>query len=67
MNKKLYFECLEGYATDENLVVAKGDILRFLEGEEGMLYFEGVEGWCEGTEINFTPKVVAKHFKTTHP
>lgn len=63
---KLYFECIEGYATDENLVVAQGDILQFLESEEGMLYFIGIAGWCKGIEINFTPKIIAKHFKSTH-
>lgn len=62
-NTKLYFKCIEGYATDENLVVAQGDILQFIESEEGMLYFKGTAGWCKGIEINFIPKIVAKHFK----
>lgn len=56
-------ECIKGYATDENLVLLQGDMVKVVDVEEGMVYLEGILGWCSGTELNFTPKIISEHFK----
>jgi hypothetical protein len=56
-------ECIKGYATNENLVFMEGDTVRVVDVEEGMIYLEGIFGWCSGTEMNFAPEVITTHFK----
>jgi hypothetical protein len=61
MNKSLI--AIKGYATEENVVFLQGDMVEVTSfGEEGMVYLLGVSGWCNGTEMNFIPKVVAECF-----
>lgn len=57
------FECIKGYATEENIVVMKGDIVKFIEAEEGIVYLEGIAGWCKETELSISPKIIVEHFK----
>lgn len=60
MNIKLY--AVKGYATEENIVFLQGDFVEVTDHEEGMVYLLGVSGWCNGVEMNFTPKIVAEYF-----
>ena len=54
---------IKGYATEENVVFLQGDMVEVTSfGEEGMVYLLGVSGWCNGTEMNFIPKVIAECF-----
>jgi hypothetical protein len=53
---------IKGYATEENVVFLKGDIVEVTDYEEGMVYLLGVSGWCNGVEMNFVPKVIAECF-----
>jgi hypothetical protein len=53
---------IKGYATEENVVFLKGDIVEVTDYEEGMVYLLGVSGWCNGAEINLIPKVIAECF-----
>ena len=53
---------IKGYATEENVVFLQGDLVEVTDHEEGMVYLLGVSGWCNGTEMNFIPKVVAECF-----
>jgi hypothetical protein len=39
-----------------------GDVVQFIENEEGMIYVEGIVGWCKGLELNFTPQQFVDHF-----
>ena len=59
------FECIKGMADSDNInvVVMQGDIVKFIESGEGDVYVEGIAGWCEGMELNFTPKQFTEHFK----
>jgi hypothetical protein len=59
------FECIKGMADSDNVnvVVMQGDIVIFNEVNEGDVLVEGVEGWCKGVELNFTPKQFTEHFK----
>jgi hypothetical protein len=56
-------EAIKGYATNENLVFMEGDVVDVIDVEEGMIYLLGKWGWCGGTEMNFTPEIIATHFK----
>jgi hypothetical protein len=56
-------EAIKGYATNENLVFMEGDTVKVVDVEEGMIYLEGIFGWCSGIEMSFTPEIIAKHFK----
>jgi len=53
---------IKGYATEENVVFLQGDVVVVLGTEEGLVDLLGVSGWCEGVEMNFTPKVIAECF-----
>jgi len=54
---------IKGYATEENVVFLQGDMVEVISfGEEGMVYLLGISGWCNGTEMNFIPKVIAECF-----
>lgn len=59
------FECIKGMADRDNMnvVCMQGDVVIFNETEEGMVYVEGIAGWCKGLELNFTPKQFTEHFK----
>ena len=61
--KEKFFECVKSYATNENLVVMQGDIVKFIGQEENFIYLEGYKGWCEEIEITLIPKKIAEHFK----
>jgi hypothetical protein len=41
----------------------EGDVVEVSDVEEGMIHMVGKRGWCNGIEMNFTPKIVAEHFK----
>ena len=56
-------EAIKGYATNENVVFLTGDIVRLDSMEEGSVILEGVAGYCKGVILDFSPKVVAEHFK----
>ena len=45
-------ECIKGYSTDENVVFLNGDTVIINKMEEGIVYLEGLSGWCKGVEIS---------------
>ena len=59
------FECIKGIADNENInvIVMQGDIVIVNEVNEGDILVEGYAGWCEGLELNFTPKQFTECFK----
>jgi hypothetical protein len=63
-NKYMKFECIKGMSDTDNInvVVMMGDVVQFIENEEGMIYVEGIVGWCKGLELNFTPQQFVDHF-----
>ena len=65
MNKQL-FECIKGYATQENVVCMQGDVVKIIDMEEGNITLEGVAGYSAGVIIDFSPRVIAEHFKSIH-
>ena len=56
-------EVIKGYSTNENVVFLQGDIVEVIGTEEGAIELIGVEGWCEGIEMNFSPRVISEYFK----
>jgi hypothetical protein len=58
-------EAIKGYSTNENVVFLQGDIVEVIGTEEGIIDLIGVEGWCEGIEMSFSPKVISEYFKYT--
>lgn len=56
-------EAIKGYYTEENVVFLTGDIVKLVEMEEGNVMLEGVAGWCKGVIMDFSPEIVATHFK----
>ena len=62
ISKELF--AIKGYATAENVVFLKGDVVEVLGVEEGNVELIGVAGWCKGIEMNFTPKIIAEHFSS---
>ena len=61
----IYLECIKGYFTEENVVFLEGDVVKVISVEEGMIYLEGIFGWCKGIEMSFSPRIIAECFKTT--
>lgn len=59
----MVLECIKGYSTDENVVFLNGDTVIINEMEEGIVYLEGLSGWCKGIEISISPKIVAECFR----
>ena len=66
-------ECIKGYAHEVGVVCLQGDVVIvndfYNEGTveyEGTVELEGLEGWCAGIEISFSPKIVAEHFKVKY-
>jgi hypothetical protein len=57
------FECIKGYATKESIVCMKGDVVKFIESDEEIVFLEGVAGWCKGVELSLSPKTVVEHFQ----
>ena len=43
---------------------SQGDIVTVDGTDESDVSVIGVAGWCEGLELNFTPKQFIEHFKT---
>ena len=64
--KKNLFECIKGYATQENVVCMQGDVVKIIDMEEGNVTIEGVAGYCEGVIIDFSPEIIVEHFKSIH-
>ena len=62
MNKNLF--AIKGYSTNENVVFLKGDVVEILGIEEGNVDLIGVAGWCNGIEMNFSPKIIAECFSS---
>jgi hypothetical protein len=62
-------ECIKGMTDSDNIniIVMQGDIVNVLETDEGDIFVEGISGWCEGMELNFTPKQFVEHFKVKKP
>lgn len=56
-------EAIKGYSTNENVVFLTGDVVKVNGMEEGSVELEGVAGWCKDVILDFSPKVVADHFK----
>ena len=58
-------ECIKGMvdSSNTNVVLLQGDILKVIEVNEGEVLLEGLDGWCEGFELCFTPKQIVEHFK----
>lgn len=57
------FECIKGYATEQDIIVMCGDVVKFIIAEEGIVHLEGVAGWCKGVELSLLPKTVTEHFR----
>lgn len=59
------FQCIKGMSDNENvnIVVMQGDIVKFIEQNEGEILVEGLAGWCNGFELYFTPKQFVEHFQ----
>ena len=62
----ILLECIKGYAHEEGVVCLQGDIVEVFDTDEGMVYLEGKMGWCARIELNFSPKIIAEHFKFYH-
>jgi hypothetical protein len=62
MSKRKNLIAIKGYATEEDVAFLQGDLVEVIGHEEGMVYLLGVFGWCNGVEMNFTPKVIAECF-----
>ncbi len=62
----ILLECIKGYAHEEGVVCLQGDIVEVFDTDEGMVYLEGKMGWCAGIELNFSPKIIAEHFRFHH-
>jgi len=62
MNKNLF--AIKSYATEENVVFLRGDIVEVLGIEEGSVDLIGIEGWCEGIEITLSTKTIGEHFSS---
>jgi hypothetical protein len=62
MNRKLF--AIKGYATNENVVFLKGDVVEVLGTEEGSVDLIGIDGWCVGTEMTFLTKMIAEYFSS---
>jgi hypothetical protein len=58
------FKCIKGLATDENVVIMQNDEVKFISNEEGEVLVIGINGWCEGMELTFTPKQLVEHFES---
>ena len=59
----MILEAIKGYSTDENVVFLAGDTVKLIDAEEGVIFLEGVSGWCNGTELSLSPKIVTECFK----
>ena len=61
----MIIECIKGIADSDNInvICMQGDLLKVVEVIEGDILCEGIEGWCLGYEIDFTPKVFVECFK----
>jgi hypothetical protein len=59
----IYLQATKGYSTEENVVFLENDIVKVTSVEEGMIYLEGVSGWCKEIEMNFSPRIIAECFK----
>jgi hypothetical protein len=59
------FKCIKGIASSGNecVIVMQGDIVKFINTDEGEVCVEGIAGWCEGVELIFQPNVFVEHFK----
>jgi len=62
MSKRKNLIAIKGYATEEDVVFLQGDIVEVVGTEEGWVDLIGINGWCDGVEMNFTPKVIAECF-----
>ena len=58
----IILKAIKGYATEENVVFLTGDKVKVLGVEEGLVDLIGVDGWCNGMKMDFSPKVVAECF-----
>ena len=58
----IILKAIRGYATEENVVFLTGDKVEVLGNEEGLVDLIGIDGWCNGIEMSFSPKVVAECF-----
>jgi hypothetical protein len=58
----MILKAIKGYASEENVVFLTGDKVKVLGTEEGLVDLIGVDGWCNGIEMNFSPKIVAECF-----
>ena len=63
---KFKFECIKGLETIDNtsIIVMQGDVVEFVDHEEGEVCVEGIKGWCIGHELSFTPSQFVTHFKS---
>jgi hypothetical protein len=57
-------ECIKGYSHEEGIVCLQGDIVVYNGTEDGIVELEGVEGWCDGLILTFSPQIVVEHFKS---
>jgi len=63
--KTLQFICTKGIVDKDNInvICMEGDVVKFIKVDEGDILVEGIVGWCNGKELNFTPKQFSKCFK----
>lgn len=64
--KKFTAICIKGLADSDNInvICLQGDTVIVNEVSEGEILVEGESGWCDGVELNFTPKQFVEHFKS---
>jgi hypothetical protein len=58
-------ECIKGFADEDQIICLQGDIVVFNGiDDDGIVELEGVEGWCDGLILTFSPQIVVEHFKS---
>jgi len=56
---------IKSYATEENIVFLQNDVVvtkEVLGTEKGTVNLLGIKGWCEGSEMVFSHKVIVEYF-----
>lgn len=59
----IILEAIKGYYVEESVIFLIGDKVKVTGMEEGIIYLEGIDGWCKGIELSFSPRIVVESFK----
>ena len=55
-------KCIRGIYDETNVICLEGDLVRVMNVVEGEILVEGLEGWCIGFDLSFTPKQIVSNF-----